>query len=533
MHVPLLDEAGKAIRWYGVSYDIEDRKIVENALRESETRLARAERELRLTLDTIPTLAWRTDPNGSAEYLNKRWLDFTGFSLEQGLGWNWQHAIHPDDRRGLLEAWQRMLESGKSEDVEARMRRHDGVYRWFLFRAETLRDDSGNIVAWFGTNTDIEDRKQAEGSLKRTQAYSAEAQKLSQTGSIVWDMARENHFWSEEAYQITGFDRGIKPSLDLFMQRVHPDDRYLVLHEARRVASGEQNFDYEHRLLMDDGQIKYVKVRARRVRHDTGKEEIVGALMDITATRRSQEALHAARTALAHASRVATLGEINATIAHEVNQPLAAIVANAETSLRRLAGESPDYDRVRRAIEWIAKDARRAGDVIHRVRGLSRKADTQKMPLDLNEVIGEVNALLHRDLAVHRVTLSLELAPSLPLVMGDRVQLQQVIINLVMNAVEAMQVAAGGAKSLVVRSCHIANGVVVAVTDSGTGISDETKGRLFDAFFSTKPKGLGIGLSICRSIIEDHDGRLSAANNSGKPGATFKFELPSLLDQAA
>ena len=283
---------------------------------------------------------------------------------------------------------------------------------------------------------------------------------------------------------------------------------------------------------MDDGQIKYVKVRARRVRHDTGKEEVVGALMDITATRKSQEALHTAQTALAHASRVATLGEINATIAHEVNQPLAAIIANAETSLRRFAGKSPDYDRIRRAVERIAKDARRAGDVIQHVRGLSRKADTQKVALDLNEVIDEVNALLRRDLAAHRVNLRLELAPFLPLVMGDRVQLQQVLINLVMNAVEAMQSAASGTNSLVVRSCFASNGVVVAVTDSGVGISDEARSRLFDAFFSTKQNGLGIGLAICRSIIEDHEGKLSAANNDGEPGATFKFELPSLSDHA-
>ena len=529
--VPLRDDSGRVIRWYGSGYDIHDRKIAQDALLKSQAQLAATERELRLTLDLIPALAWRTRADGSAEYLNKRWLDYTGFAPEQGLGWNWQNAIHPDDRQLVLEAWQRMLQSGKPEDIEARMRRFDGVYRWFLFRAETLCDDSGNIVAWYGTNTDIEDRKQVENALQRSEANLVEAQRISQTGTIAWDPDNERRFWSDETYKIMGFERDVEPTTDMILERVHPDDREHFRYELNRAREDAESFDFESRLLMPDGQTKHLHIRARRLKYGSGREEVIGAIMDVSAAKRSQEALDAARSALAHASRVATLGEINATIAHEVNQPLAAIIANAETCLRRLAGDAPDYERVRRAVEWIAKDGRRAGAVIQRVRGLSRKADAQKVPLDLNEVIGEVTVLLRRELAVQRVTLRLELEPSLPQIMGDRVQLQQVIINLVMNAVEAMQTAPDGENSLVVRSCRAAQGVIVTVKDNGIGISDETKSRLFDAFFSTKPNGLGIGLSICRSIVEDHEGKLSAANNAGEPGATFKLELPSVLDQ--
>ncbi len=405
---PQRDERGNIIKWYSVGIDVEDQKIAEHALKRSEAQLAEAERELRLTLNSIPSLAWRTRADGFAEYINKRWLDYTGFSLEQSLGWEWQAALHPDDRAGLLEAWRGMLASGKPEDVEARMRRFDGAYRWFLFRAEPLRDESGAVTGWYGTNTDIEDRKQAEG------------------------------------------------------------------------------------------------------------------------------ALHTAQSALAHASRVATLGEISATIAHEVNQPLGAIVANGQACLRFLQRETPDLNDVRGAIEWIVKDGNRAGDVIRRVRGLLKKADTYKLPLDVNDVINEVVALLHSEFNAKRVTLRLDLAPAIPQVVADRIQLQQVIINLVMNGIDAMQTVKDRPHALLIRSCISETGqVVVAVSDSGIGISEEITGHVFDAFFSTKPGGLGMGLSICRSIIEDHGGRLWPAENRKEPGATFQFALPYTQDLAS
>jgi PAS domain S-box-containing protein len=530
--VPLRDENGDIVKWYSVGFNIEDRKIAETALREREAQLASAERELRLTLDSIPALAWRTRADGFAEYLNKRWLDYTGFSLEQAQGWDWQVAVHPDDRAALREAWLKMLASGKPGEVEARMRRFDGTYRWFLFRSEPRRDEAGVIVGWYGTNTDIEDRKWAESALLRSEAYSAEAQKLSQTGSIAWDIASDDHFWSDETYQIMGFDRSVKPSIELITERVHPDDRARLQHEVNRAAQGAQDHDYEQRLLMPDGQIKHLHVRAHRVTYESGKQEIIGALMDVTATRKSQEALGAAQAALAHASRVATLGEISASIAHEVNQPLAAIVANGQACLRFLRRETPDLDDVRGAVEWIVKDGNRAGEVIRRVRGLLQKADSQKLPLDVNDLVNEVAALRQRELAAQHVTPRLELAPAIPRTIADRVQLQQVIINLVMNGVEAMQAITDRPHILVIRSYQDeAHQVVVAVKDSGAGIPEDGADRVFDPFFSTKPGGLGMGLSICRSIIEVHGGRLWSSANDG-PGATFQFALPAYQETA-
>jgi PAS domain S-box-containing protein len=530
--VPLRDDSGNVIAWYGAGYDIEDRKRAELALRAREADLAEAQHELQLTLDRIPTLAWQTRSDGYAEYLNKRWLDYTGLSIEQALGWDWQIVIHPDDLPGLLVVWRRMLASGNAEEVEARMRRFDGEYRWFLFRPSPLRDEAGNVVRWYGTNTDIEDRKRAEHALQRSEAYLAEAQKLTLTGSFGWKTLTGETYWSEEFYKIMGFERRIKPSLDIVMQRTHPDDRPFVQNQLDRAMHGEKNFDYEHRLLMPDGQIKHLHVRAQLVRDASGADEMIGAMADVTEAKKAQEALQAAQAELAHASRVAVLGEISASIAHEVNQPLAAIVANGEACLRFLARETPDLNDVRGAVEWIVKDGNRAGDVIQRVRTLTRKTDGHRAALDVNDAIDDVIVLLQRELLVHRISVQRDLAGGLPLVLADRVQLQQVIINLTMNAVEAMQAVADRARRLTIRSYQDDSGqVIVAVKDSGAGFTAESQDRLFHAFFSTKPGGLGMGLSICRSIIEAHGGRLSASANADR-GATFQFALPLAEDAA-
>ena len=294
------------------------------------------------------------------------------------------------------------------------------------------------------------------------------------------------------------------------------------------MAIGLRDLDSEVRLLMPDEQIKHVRVVAHRLAYGSDKEGVVGALMDITSARKSQQALLASQSALAHASRVATLGEISATIAHEVNQPLAAIVANGQACLRFLHHDDPDLDDVRGAVEWIVKDGNRAADVIQRVRSLMKKADTRMLPLDINVAIQEVAALLQRELTAQNVELRLELQPGMPQVVADRVQIQQVIINLVMNGIEAMQ-ATDQSRILVIQSRpDEASRILVAVKDCGAGLDEAAADRVFEAFFSTKPGGLGMGLSICRSIVEVHGGRLWATGNGRGPGATFQFALPTV-----
>jgi PAS domain S-box-containing protein len=530
--VPLRDRNGEVIAWYAATYDIEDRKRAEDALRRSEAALLEARHELQLIIDTIPALVVRHQADGIIDFVNETWRRYTGLSQAAWKG-RGSVVVHPDDLARVEQTWLAHLKTGEAFETEQRLRNADGEYRWHFLRRVPLRNDSGDVIAWYGAAHDIEDRKRAEAALQRSEAYSAEAQKLSQTGSFAWEVATRDYFWSEQAYQILGFDRSVKPSISLVVQRTHPEDRFIMERELDRSAQGAPYHDFEVRLLMPDGQIKRIHLLAHRITYQSGNEEVVGAVMDITEARKSQETLQAAQTALAHASRVVTLGEISATIAHEVNQPLAAIVANGQACLRFLHREKPDLNDVRGAVEWIVKHGNRAGEVIRRVRGLLKKADTEKAPLDVNDLVNEVAALLRRELAAHQVTPQLVLAPAVPPIIADRVQLQQVIINLVMNGAEAMQTITDRSLRLVIRTYQDeTHRVVVAVEDSGPGIAGENADRVFDPFFSTKPGGLGMGLSICRSIVEAHGGRLWSSGNAG-PGATFQFALPSHRESAA
>jgi PAS domain S-box-containing protein len=405
------------------------------------------------------------------------------------------------------------------------LRRADGEYRWHLVRRVPLRNEDGEVIRWYGVGHDIEDQKRAERALQRSETYLAEAQRLSNMGSFGWRIGAEEIFWSKETYRIMGFDETVKSTIGLLLQRVHPEDRKLVQQQLDRALRGGPDYDYEYRLLMPDGDIKHLHVRAHRQVDEADEEELVGALMDVTATRKAQEALQVAQTALAHVTRVSTLGEMSASIAHEVNQPLAAIVTNAESSLRWLSRQPPDIEEAGASIRKIVTDAHRAGEVIRRIRKFSKKADPEMIRLDINEVVEEAVTLLRYEALRHGVAIQLDLDSRLLPVRGDRVQLQQVIINLAVNGMQAMTTVQDRDRVLIMRTQpHQSDRVLVAVEDVGVGIKPENADRLFSAFYTTKPDGLGMGLSICRSIIEAHGGRVWASPGTG-PGMTFQFTV--------
>jgi PAS domain S-box-containing protein len=370
-------------------------EIVERERAKIEVR--RSEDRLRLVIDALPALVWSKSPDGSADFLNQRFREYTGLSVEEGLGWGWiKNAFHPEDR--LEEEWRAAFAAGEPFEKEARLRRADGVYRWFMLRAIPLRDERGNVVKWYGTSTDIEDRKSAEEALLETQ---------------------------------------------------------------RRLA---------------------------RVTH------------------------------------VQAMAELAAAIAHEVNQPLTAIVTNGNFSLRQLERATPNLDALREAITEIVNDGVRASAVVWRIRGLLKKKSPQRTELDINVVIQEVISLLHNELTRSSIRLRTELAPNLPRVQGDPVQVQQVFINLIMNAIEAMRPSKEEPRKLMIRSSMSSDGVLVQVQDSGPGIQPEVAVRIFEPFFTTKEEGIGMGLAISRSIIQSHGGKLSHA--AGPEGAVFEFVLP-------
>jgi signal transduction histidine kinase len=362
-------------------------------------------------------------------------------------------------------------------------------------------------------------------ALQRSQAYLDEAQRLSHTGSFGWDTGTGDIIWSKELYRIHEIDPAVKPTVELALRFVHPDDRELVRDEFVDTAVDKQEFHYECRMLMPDGAIKHVNVHARRVKYPSGDEEIIGALMDITAARQAQEALQSVRAELAHVARVVALGEMGASIAHEVNQPLGAIVISGYAGARWLTRNPPDIDRALAAVQRIIHDATRASEVIGRIRDLARKTRPEVTQLDINAVIDEAIGLIKGEILRHGVTIQMELAPGLPLVRGDRIQLQQVIINLATNAAQAMAMIADRVRMLIIRSMpYEDNDVLVAVEDAGVGMDPADMERLFSPFYTTKSDGMGIGLSVCRSIIEAHGGRVWASPNAG-PGMTFQFTV--------
>jgi PAS domain S-box-containing protein len=820
------DERSAPVAILVINNDITKRKRAEEVAR-------RSDKELRDFVNAVPAFVWSTLPDGAVDFVNKRWLEFTGLPPQDAWGWNWEAAVHPDDRSRLVADWRAALNNGQSVEGEIRVRRADRVFRWWFYRSVPLHDEAGNIAKWYGTGIDIEDRKRAESllavekrilemvakgnslaeildslcrlveaqagdvlasillvdgdhlrhggapslpkaytdaingivigpsagscgtaayrgepvivediatdplwadyrdlalphslcacwstpvfssqgkvmatfamyfrephrptqrdqemidqithlagvaiqqklaqeKLQRSEAYLAEAEKLTHTGSWAWDARTQKVLYcSEEMFRVFGLDlRESLPTREHFRQRVHPEDRDWV--DKRFEKSFRERVDSfnEYRILLPDGTVRHInsaghpvldedgelieyvatavdvterkraelerrrlaslveqaadlmaiadlgggtpiylnkaglkmvgfdsweEARTRRGIHyifpedrqfvnevlwptvlekgswsgemrfrhfktgdpipvlysafriddpETGQPVNVGNVCrDITDRKRAEEKLRAseqrlldAQMELARVTRVTTLGELTASIAHEVNQPLAAVANAAAACLRWLDGGTPNLDEARSAVEWITKEANRASEVIRRVRALANKTSIEKVPLDVNDVVREVIALVQRELISHQVSLRTEFAPALPMILGDRVQLQQVIINLVMNGIEAMQSVTDRPRELVIRSRQDeTQQVLVSVTDCGVGISAENADRLFNAFFTTKSSGMGMGLSICRSIIEAHGGRLWTTANVPH-GAMFQFTLPVNTDIAS
>jgi PAS domain S-box-containing protein len=640
------------------NFNLTRAEVAQRELQRQNERLQRSERELHELIESIPSMAWSAAADGAAEFFNRRWLAYAGLTADQAQGWGWTVAVHPDDLNALVGYWRTLMASRRSGEIEARLRRFDGAYRWFLFRATPSLDDNGRVVKWYGTNTDIEERKRAEQALRRSEAYLAEAQRLTHTGSCAIDgTSRETLYWSEEMFRLFGFDpqQGL-PMWDQWLQRIHPEDRDKVkvagdrtflkkvdcdvefrivkpdgtvrhihgighpvlspkgelaqvvgtmvditermraeealkrsetyLAQAQRVAnigswvfdtvrmkpvhlSTEwyrlQNFDprdgmptwekrlqrihpedrdryegafnraiaeksdldAEFRILLPDSTVRYIRSLGHPVLDAFGEvTQMMGVIVDVTESRQAEqehERLRQELAHLAHLNRVSTLGELTASLAHEIKQPIGAAVTNAEACLRFLDRDQPDVPEAREAALEMTRDARRAADIIEHVRSLYRKGSSHDEMVDINEVIREMVDMLRDEASRYCVVMRTDLAERLPKVMADRVQLQQVLMNLMLNGIEAMPETAGelGIKSQLTEEGQL----LISLTDSGVGLPTGKADQIFNTFFTTKSQGTGLGLAIVRSIVESHGGRVWATANSGQ-GTTFQFTLP-------
>ncbi len=813
-------ETGAPVAVVVTNNDITKRKRAEEVAR-------RSEKELRDFVNAVPAFVWSTLPDGAIDFVNEHWLEFTGLPPQDALGWMWEAAIHPDDRSGLVASWRAAVENGRPVESETRVRRADGEFRWWFLRSVPLRDDAGNIVKWYGTGVDIEDRKRTESlfagekrileivaaggslaeildslcrvveeaasgvlasillldgdrlrhggapslpaaythaidglaigpstgscgtaayrrepvfvediatdplwadyrdlalrhslracwstpifssqgkvlatfamyyrqprqptrrdreiidqithlagvviqhklaqeKLQRSEAYLAEAQKLTHTGTWVWDARNQEVLYcSDEMFRIFGLDpRESSPSRENFRQRIHPKERDWVSTRFDKALREKVDTFAEYRVLLPDGTVRYVNASGHPVLDEDGEVfEFIGTVIDVTERKRAElerrrlaslveqaadlmaisdlgggtpiylnkagmkmvgfDSWEEARTRrgihymfpedrqfvnevlwpavlekgswsgemrfrhfktgepipvlysafriddpdtgqpvnvgnvcrditgrkraeaearenerrygemqmeLAHANRVATMGQLTASIAHEVNQPIAATVTNAQAALRWLRAEPANLEEVQQALTSVARDGRRAGEVISRIRALVNKAPPRKDRLDINGVILEIIELTRGEAVKNGISVSTELADHLSVVEADRVQLQQVLLNLIVNALEAIGGADEGPRELLISTANVeTGGVMVAVRDSGPGLDAAMLERVFESFYTTKPTGLGLGLSICRSIIEAHGGRLWASTDQCR-GATFHFTLPA------
>ncbi len=646
-----------------------------------------------LVIDSIPAMAWSARADGTGEFFNRRYLDYVGLQLDQVRDWQWIDLIHPDDVAVVLAAWDQVRLAPGACEVEARMRRHDGVYRRFSFRSKPVRDAHGNVIKWYGVNIDIEEQKRAailldgerrlldsiaccsplrevlttlcevaeqtlsdcfcevrvadlsglvfehtiasslpqdssaasavpvktdfspagmaaaanaeiiaedlqadprwqqiplpaqlmrhglncawstpfsshsgtllgtlslyyrtstamqsdhrdiigrltriasiaiersraRDELRRKESLLESAERLSETGSYYWDVINNKLMWSRQEYRNWEIDPSLEPmSLNLLPQ-VHPDDRPMVEERIRRIFRGEDIPEVEERHIMPDGRVKYMRGSTRVFRYEDGRIECVGVAQDVTRRRLTEQALDKVRSELAHVTRVASLGELAASIAHEVNQPLAGIISNASACLRMLASDPSDAERAVKAVERIIRDGNRASEVTKRLRNLFRRQDFSAEPFNLNEAVQEVIAICSHDLQRRRITLDAELDRTLQAAVGDRIQLQQVILNLVLNAADAIDTSGHQVRRIALKTTQPAAGLVqLTVADTGCGIAPVDLNKIFEAFYTTKPNGMGIGLSVSRSILERHGGKLWASLNDG-PGSAVSFSVP-------
>lgn len=491
-----------------------------------------SERKLNLIINTIPAMAWSAAPDGMLDFCNQHLLDFVGLPFEDLAGSGFYRIFHPDDTLMMASAWQEIMAARRGREVEGRVRAADGQYRWFTFKQNPLLDAHGNVLKWYGVFLDIEDRKRSAEALKVSEAALSASERnlrliLDSLPVLAWSARTDggadfvNQRWLDYA--------GVPAERILewgFLDFYHPDDMAGMVETWKRDLEKSDQTRLTGRIRRADGQYRLFLFEGRKITDANGVVRWYGANVDIEDLQRAEDKLRENQNELAHMTRMTTMGELTISIAHEINQPLMAIVTNAGTCLRWLDEGQHDIEQARKAAERIVRDGHRAGDILASIRALARKTPPRMVPMDMEGAIEEVLELLKGELHRRGVESQVDFPDRPVTVSGDRTQLQQVILNLVMNGVEAMAQSPPEYKRLVIQVRAADDRFArVRVADLGMGMDAANADRIFNAFFSTKPGGIGMGLSICRSIVEAHGGQIWSADNEPR-GSVFCLTVP-------
>jgi PAS domain S-box-containing protein len=526
---PLIVDDGTAKR-IGIGIEVTEHELLtqelrrrEVSLQRSDAELRRSEKELREVIDAIPTIAWSALPDGSNTYVNKGFAEYSGLSAEQAAGSGWQAATHPDDLQQHLTKWMASIATGEPFENELRFRRADGQYRWHLCRGVPLRDDGEKIVKWYGILFDIDELKKTGSALQEREH---ELLGIIETiPSMLWSVspAGKTTYLSQRILEYCG-----APSEELVNRGwegfIHPDDREETTKAFDRSISSGESYSAIHRLRRADGEYRWHHSMGEPLRDPNGKIiQWYGLATDIDERKRAEDHLRDTRIELTRAARIATLAELSASIAHELNQPLMSVLANAQAAKRWLAATSPNLRETSASIDRIIRDARAADEVMQHIRALFKQEPYEKTDVTILEVVKSAVRFVREDPKKRDVRIDWHLDEDLPSLFVDFVQIQQVFVNLISNAIDAM---AGRPvlPDIKIRAAKMeTNEILIQVIDNGSGV--ENPERIFDAFVTTKKTGMGMGLAISRSIVEAHGGRLWA-ENVPEGGAIFNVVLP-------
>jgi PAS domain S-box-containing protein len=520
---PLRNQDGTIAQWYAISIDIDDE--------------VRAQRQLQQMIDAVPIRIWSTTPAGGPVYFNKRYQDYFRSVIpnfdalgEPSIASLVQQLIHPEDAAEVQRTLQNSFETGRGSVLRFRWREKDGAYRWAECRVEPRRDQDGTVVEWYGASIDIDDEMRAQEAVRQSERRLLQLVETLPAMIFCAAPSGEPTYRSRQLREYLGFDVQEKEgpggsrltgTLDAV---IHPDERAAVKERYGHSLRSGEPYALKHRLRRVDGEYRWVETRAAAMRNAEGTiVQWNGICLDIEDQVRAQDELRLARENLARASQAASLAELSASIAHEVNQPLAAVVANSHACQRWLTAAPPNLERAQKTVERIIRDANSAADVVGHIRALFSQSAKTRDWLALDGVIAEARDLMADEAVRRRIRIDVDVASDLPLVTIDRVQIQQVLVNLLRNGMEAMDAVAND-RVLRMRAHHAGEVVQTEISDRGAGI--QIADEIFKPFFTTKADGMGMGLAICRSIVESHGGRLWVEKNEPR-GATFVFTLPA------